>query len=168
MVFYQKYSHICMKILDLQFLCILIVGTVAALIAAFFPLNVIIELVNIGTLSAFIFLALSIIILRKQHPEIPRKFKCPLVPVIPILSIVFCSFLIFQLSHTTLERFGISLMIGLAVYFAYGMKNSNLRKYDGDSRLNLKFMINNIQKLNYSYFKTIFNHISYLRGSKKL
>lgn len=149
-------------------LCILIVGTVAALIAAFFPLNVIIELVNIGTLSAFIFLALSIIILRKQHPEIPRKFKCPLVPIIPILSIVFCSFLIFQLSHTTLERFGISLIIGLAVYFSYGMKNSNLRKYDGDSRLNVKFLINNIQKLNYSYFKTFFKNIIYLRGSKKL
>ncbi len=106
---------------------ILIVGAVASIIAAFFPLSTIIELVNIGTLSAFIFLALSIIILRRQQPDIPRKFKCPLVPVVPILSIIFCLFLIFQLSSTTFERFMVSLIIGLAVYFAYGSRNSKLK-----------------------------------------
>ncbi len=106
---------------------ILIVGAIASIIAAFFPLSTIIELVNIGTLSAFIFLALSIIILRKQQPDIPRKFRCPLVPVVPILSIIFCAFLIFQLSTTTLERFLVSLVIGLAVYFAYGARNSKLK-----------------------------------------
>ena len=105
----------------------IIVGAVASIIAAFLPLSVIIELVNIGTLSAFIFLALSIIILRKQQPDIERKFKCPLVPVIPVLSIIFCVFLIFQLSSTTLERFAVSLIIGLAVYFAYGSRKSKLR-----------------------------------------
>ena len=105
----------------------IIVGAIASIIAAFLPLSVIIELVNIGTLSAFIFLALSIIILRKQQPDIERKFKCPLVPVIPVLSIIFCVFLIFQLSSTTLERFAVSLIIGLAVYFAYGSRKSKLR-----------------------------------------
>lgn len=105
----------------------IIVGAVASIIAAFLPLSIIIELVNIGTLSAFIFLALSIIILRKQQPDIERKFKCPLVPVIPVLSIIFCVFLIFQLSITTLERFAVSLIIGLTVYFAYGSRNSRLR-----------------------------------------
>ena len=105
----------------------IIVGIIASIIAAFLPLSVIIELVNIGTLSAFIFLALSIIILRKQQPDIERKFKCPLVPVIPFLSIIFCVFLIFQLSVTTLERFAASLIIGLAVYFAYGSRKSKLR-----------------------------------------
>jgi len=106
---------------------VIIVGVIASLIAAFLPLGLIIELVNIGTLSAFIFLALSIIILRRERPDIPRKFKCPLVPVIPILSILFSSFLIFQLSSTTLERFAISLIIGLIVYFVYGHRNSKLR-----------------------------------------
>jgi len=106
---------------------VIIVGAIASLIAAFLPLGLIIELVNIGTLSAFIFLALSIIILRRDRPDIPRKFKCPLVPVIPILSILFSSFLIFQLSSTTLERFAISLIIGLIVYFVYGHRNSKLR-----------------------------------------
>ena len=105
----------------------IIVGAVASIISAFLPLSVIIELVNIGTLSAFIFLALSIIILRKQQPDIERKFRCPLVPLIPVLSIIFCVFLIFQLSATTLERFAVSLIIGLAVYFAYGFRKSKLK-----------------------------------------
>jgi len=106
----------------------LIVGSIAAVIASFFPLSFIVELVNIGTLAAFIFLALSIIILRRQQPEIPRKFKCPLVPVVPLLSIIFCGFLIFQLKINTLEYFAVSLVIGLAVYFIYGANNSKLRK----------------------------------------
>lgn len=112
---------------------ILIVGAIAAIIAAFFPLNAIIELVNIGTLSAFIFLAISIVILRKQQPEVERKFKCPMVPVVPILSIVFCLFLILQLSSATLEYFAVSLIVGLSVYFAYGARNSKLNKEDSNT-----------------------------------
>ena len=111
---------------------IILVGIVAALIAAFVPLAVIIELVNIGTLSAFIFLALSVIILRRQQPDIPRGFKCPFVPVIPIISILACLFLIAQLSSTTLQRFIISLIIGVSVYFAYGMHNSKLHNSEDD------------------------------------
>ncbi len=67
---------------------IILVGTVAALIAAFIPLALIIELVNIGTLSAFIFLAISVIVLRRSQPDIPHGFKCPLVPIIPLISII--------------------------------------------------------------------------------
>lgn len=98
---------------------IVIVGAIGSIIASFFPFNAIVELVNIGTLIGFIFLAVSLILLRRQHPDIPRKFKCPLVPVVPILSIIFCVFLIFQLSHTTLERFAISLVVGATFYFVY-------------------------------------------------
>lgn len=105
---------------------ILLVGVVASLIAAFVPLAAIIELVNIGTLSGFIFLAIAIIILRKQNPEIKRGFKCPFVPVVPILSIISCLFLITQLSTTTLEYFVVSLIVGVSVYIVYGMKNSKL------------------------------------------
>ena len=109
---------------------IMLVGTVAASIAAFLPLALIIELVNIGTLSAFIFLAISVIVLRRQQPDIPRGFKCPLVPWIPIISIISCLFLITQLSSTTLQRFAISLIIGVSVYLVYGMHNSKLHKPD--------------------------------------
>jgi len=114
----------------------LIVGAIAAFFASFFPLAIIVKLVNIGTLSAFIFIALSIIILRKQRPDIPRKFKCPLVPVIPVLSIIFCGCLIYNLDISTLERFAVSVLIGLAVYFAYGQRNSKLgekRKIYGEN-----------------------------------
>jgi basic amino acid/polyamine antiporter, APA family len=106
---------------------ILLVGVVASFIAAFVPLSAIIELVNIGTLSGFIFLAISIIILRKQNPDLERGFKCPFVPVVPILSIVSCLFLITQLSLKTIEYFIISLIIGFSVYMVYGLKNSRLQ-----------------------------------------
>jgi len=106
----------------------LIVGAIASFFASFFPLTLIIKLVNVGTLSAFIFIALSIIILRKQRPDIPRKFKTPLVPIIPILSIIFCAGLIYNLDISTLERFAVSLIIGLAVYFAYGARKSKLKQ----------------------------------------
>ncbi len=118
---------------------IILVGTVASLIAAFIPLAAIIELVNIGTLSGFIFLAIAIIILRKQNPEIERGFKCPLVPIIPILSIISCIFLITQLSTTTLGYFVLSLIVGFSVYLIYGLKNSKLHKGKniiGDVELN--------------------------------
>lgn len=131
----------------------LIVGAIAATIASFFPLNLIVELVNIGTLSAFIFLAISIIILRKEQPDIERKFKCPLVPVIPLLSIIFCGFLIFQLKYTTLEYFAVSLIVGLSVYFIYGSKNSKLRNkgvnnenYEYYELNGYKFLKENIKK----------------------
>ena len=111
---------------------IILVGTVAALIAAFIPLALIIELVNIETLSAFIFLAISVIVLRRSQPDIPRGFKCPLVPIIPLISIISCLFLITQLSSTTLQRFAISLIIGVSVYFLYGMRKSKLNNSEGD------------------------------------
>lgn len=106
---------------------ILLVGVIASFIAAFIPLAAIIELVNIGTLSGFIFLAISIIILRKENTHLERGFKCPFVPVIPILSIVSCLFLITQLSLKTIEYFIISLIIGFSVYMVYGIKNSRIQ-----------------------------------------
>jgi APA family basic amino acid/polyamine antiporter len=119
---------------------IFLVGTIAAFIAAFIPLALIIELVNIGTLSAFIFLATSVIVLRKQQPDIPRGFKCPLVPVVPIISIISCLFLITQLSSTTLQRFAISLIIGVSIYFLYGMRNSKLNNNERDDLNGVKLI----------------------------
>jgi len=98
---------------------IVLVGTIAALISAFLPLEGIFELVNISALSAFIFLALSVIILRRQRPDIPRKFKCPLVPIIPVISIIASLGLITQLKFITIEVFALWLLTGLAFYFMY-------------------------------------------------
>jgi APA family basic amino acid/polyamine antiporter len=104
---------------------ILIVGIISAFVSGFFPLGDIFELVNIAALSAFIFLAISILYLRKSHPDIPRKFRCPLVPAIPIASIIACVALISQLTTLTIELFAIWLIMGLVVYFVYrNYKNS--------------------------------------------
>lgn len=98
---------------------ILLVGIIAALISAFLPLEGIFELVNISALSSFIFLALSVIILRRERPDIQRKFKCPLVPVVPIVSIIASLGLITQLKPLTIEIFSVWLIAGLAFYFTY-------------------------------------------------
>ena len=84
---------------------ILLVGALATIVAAFFSMDSIFELVNVGALSAFIFLAISVLILRYQKPEIKRAFKCPLVPVVPILSIIFSVSLIAQLEVNIIEIF---------------------------------------------------------------
>ncbi len=108
---------------------IILVGVMAAIIAAFFSLDSIFELVNVGALSAFIFLALSIIILRKEQPYMERSFKCPLVPAIPILSIILSLALISQLKVHIIQIFIVWLVLGVVVYFAYG-KYRGLFRHD--------------------------------------
>jgi APA family basic amino acid/polyamine antiporter len=105
---------------------ILIVGIVASFIAAFLPITALAELVNIGTLAAFIIVSASIIILRRQRPELKRPFKTPLVPLVPVLAIIFCFFLVTELPTITHIRFVIWLAIGLLIYYFYGRKNSLL------------------------------------------
>lgn len=108
---------------------ILIVGGISAVISAFFPLGEIFELVNIAALSAFIFLAISVIYLRKSHPHIERKFKCPLVPVVPVASVIACLALITQLKTLTIEIFLVWLVLGVVIYFSY-RKYKNSKKED--------------------------------------
>ncbi len=105
---------------------ILIVGIFASVLAAFLPITDLAELVNIGTLAAFIIVSAAIIILRKQRPDLKRSFKTPLVPLIPILAIIFCFFLVTQLPSITHIRFILWLIIGLFIYYFYGRKNSLL------------------------------------------
>lgn len=105
---------------------IVLVGIVAMVIAAFFPIKDIAELVNIGTLAAFIIVSASVIVLRRQRPDLKRPFKTPLVPYVPILSIIFCLFLVAELPTVTHLRFVAWLAIGLAIYYFYGRKKSHL------------------------------------------
>lgn len=106
--------------------CTIITGIVTSIIAGFLPLGMIMDLCNIGTLSAFIFVSLGVIILRKTMPNIERKFKCPGVPFTPILTVVFCFYLMTSLPAVTWIRFAIWTGIGALIYFMYGMKNSTL------------------------------------------
>lgn len=104
------------------------VGIIFGLIAAMVPLDVLAELVNIGTLAAFSLVSLAVIILRKKRPDLHRAFRCPGVPVIPALAIIFCLVLMSFLSWHTWLAFGIWLLIGLAVYFLYARQRSLLNQ----------------------------------------
>ena len=105
---------------------IIVVGIVGSIIAAFLPITELAELVNIGTLAAFIIVSAAIIILRIQKPDIERPFKTPFVPLVPILAILFCLFLVTELPTITHIRFLVWLAIGLVIYYFYGRKNSLL------------------------------------------
>ncbi|MCX7207948.1 MAG: amino acid permease [Proteobacteria bacterium] len=105
-----------------------LIGAIIALIAGLVPLHTLAELVNIGTLAAFSLIAIAVVVLRKREPDLPRKFVCPGVPYIPALAVIFCVFLMTQLSAITWLCFVIWLAIGLMVYFGYSRRHSLLHK----------------------------------------
>jgi basic amino acid/polyamine antiporter, APA family len=107
-------------------------GVVVALIAAFLPLNELAELVNIGTLFAFVLVAVGVVILRRTRPDLPRSFRVPWVPVIPVLSVLASVYLMLNLPALTWIRFLIWMALGLVVYFLYGHRRSRLAT--GDDR----------------------------------
>ncbi|NOV24899.1 amino acid permease [Cupriavidus necator] len=102
------------------------VGLVFAAIAALVPLNVLAELINIGTLAAFTLISVAVLVLRKTRPELPRAFRCPGAPVVPLLSIGFCLFLMAHLQALTWTAFLIWLAVGLVIYFLYARRNAVL------------------------------------------
>lgn len=104
------------------------IGIIFGVIAALVPLNVLAELMNIGTLAAFCLVAVAVIVLRKKRPKLPRAFKCPWVPLVPILSIIFCVTLMTYLQWHTWLAFAIWLLIGACIYFLYSRKNSLLNQ----------------------------------------
>ncbi|WP_242223271.1 amino acid permease [Bacillus cereus group sp. BfR-BA-01380] len=111
-----------------------ITGIVAALISGLVDLSVLAHLVNIGTLSAFALVAVAVIVMRKTHPDLPRAFKAPLVPILPALTVIFCVYLMLQLPAITWKSFGIWMIIGIGVYFLYSRKNSVLHKESDDKK----------------------------------
>jgi len=104
------------------------VGLVFGLMAALVPLNVLAELINIGTLSAFCLIALAVIVLRRTRPNLRRGFRCPAVPLVPALAILMCLLLMTFLQATTWIAFGAWLLLGLAVYFGYSRRRSLLHR----------------------------------------
>jgi basic amino acid/polyamine antiporter, APA family len=104
----------------------LILGALTAVVAGLTPISEVAELVNIGTLSAFILICGSIIVLRKRQPHLERSFRTPWVPFTPIVGIIFSIWLITKLPEVTWLRFVIWLVIGLIVYFSYGKRHSKL------------------------------------------
>ena len=107
-------------------------GLMAAAFAAFIPLSELAELVNIGTLFAFLLVNLGVIVLRRTKPDLDRPFRVPLVPVVPLIGAALCIYLMTQLSGATWWRFGIWLVIGLVIYFAYSRTHSTLQRAAAD------------------------------------
>ena len=106
----------------------ILTGLAVGITAMFTTIDEMVDLTNIGTLFAFILVCIGILILRKKEPDRPRAFKTPWVPVIPVLGIIACLYLILGLPWITYIRFIIWLLVGLVVYFAYGYKKSKLHK----------------------------------------
>jgi len=98
--------------------------------AAFVPGDVVGDMTSIGTLFAFMLVCVAVIILRKTNPELPRQFKTPLVPLVPILGVLVCGAMIFGLGWTNWLRLGGWLAIGFVIYFVYSKKNSHLNNPD--------------------------------------
>lgn len=106
----------------------ILTGIFVALLGGFLPLRILAELVNIGTLFAFVVVCVAVLIMRKTHPEAERPFKAPLFPFVPIMGIITCLILMFSLPEENWLRLFVWLAIGFAIYFLYSVKHSKLRK----------------------------------------
>lgn len=104
----------------------ILVGVFVALLSGFLPLDALLHLTNIGTLFAFVIVCASVLIMRKTNPAAARPFRCPLVPVIPILGILCCLMLMFSLPAANWYRLLGWLALGLVIYFGYGRYHSTL------------------------------------------
>ncbi|MFE9678936.1 amino acid permease [Streptomyces sp. NPDC006259] len=109
----------------------ILLGVLIAILAGFTPLSELAELVNIGTLFAFVVVAIGVIILRRTRPDLPRAFRTPWVPILPILSVLASLWLMLNLPAETWLRFAIWMVIGFVVYFLYGRSHSRLGRGEG-------------------------------------
>src|SRR5579863_8439834 len=102
----------------------ILTGACVAAMGAFLPLRFLAELVNIGTLLAFVIVCTAVLIMRRTHPEVRRPFRAPLGSAVPVLGILCCLLLMFSLPVANWVRLFVWLLIGLAIYFSYGIRHS--------------------------------------------
>lgn len=106
----------------------LALGVFTALVAGLFPLDEVAKLVNIGVLSAFVVICSAVLVLRRRKPDLPRAFRTPWVPLIPVVGIGFSIWLLTELAALTWLVFLAWVAVGLVVYFAYGIRHSRLAR----------------------------------------
>lgn len=103
-------------------------GILVSAFAGFIPVNVVGEMSSIGTLFAFVLVSAGVLVLRKTQPDAPRSFRTPWVPVVPILGIIICCYLMYALPLDTWIRLFVWMVIGVVIYFAYSRHHSKLNK----------------------------------------
>jgi APA family basic amino acid/polyamine antiporter len=106
----------------------IILGSLIAVLAALVPLNEIVQLVNIGTLFAFVLVNIGVIVLRRTRPDMPRPYRVPWSPLLPVLGIAFAVYLMADLPLGTWIRFVVWLALGMLIYVLYGYRNSRVRR----------------------------------------
>src|SRR5436309_5902757 len=113
----------------------ILTGCFVGILASFLPLRILAELVNIGTLLAFIIVCAAVLIMRRTNPDLHRPFKAPLFPFVPIAGIAICLLLMLSLPSENWYRLIIWLIIGFCIYFTYGRKHSALRERNKNQRV---------------------------------
>jgi APA family basic amino acid/polyamine antiporter len=108
----------------------ILTGVFVAVFAAFANIDEAVELTNIGTLFAFVLVAVGVLVLRYKDPHRERPFRVPFAPWTPLIAIAACTFLMIKLPLVTWIRFGVWLVIGAVIYFGYGYRHSRLRQGD--------------------------------------
>src|SRR5947208_244733 len=104
----------------------ILTGVLVAIVAALFPLRILAELVNIGTLMAFVIVCAAVWVMRRTNPQLPRPFRTPLVPLVPLLGMGMNFWLMYSLGWENWVRLVVWLLIGLLIYFFYGRKRSTM------------------------------------------
>jgi amino acid transporter len=107
-----------------------IVALLISVLAGLIPINFLAEMTSIGTLVAFLVVSIGVIILRVTHPELPRGFKVPLFPVTPVLSVVGCLWIIYNLRLPTIVVFLVWVAVAMVWYFLYGRGHSHLGRHE--------------------------------------
>ncbi len=106
----------------------LVIGVTTAVLAGLIPLSALAELVNIGTLFAFVVVSAGVIILRRTRPDLQRTFRVPWVPVLPLLSVLSCVYLMLNLPIETWLRFAVWMAVGVVLYWLYGSRRSRVAR----------------------------------------
>ncbi|HTE06303.1 MAG TPA: amino acid permease, partial [Planctomycetota bacterium] len=104
----------------------ILIGLFVSLMTGFLPIGFLLHLTNIGTLLAFVIVCAAVLIMRKTNPDAARPFRCPMVPLVPVLGILTCLMLMFSLPSDNWWRLGAWLLIGFVIYFGYGRRHSVL------------------------------------------
>lgn len=112
----------------------IIAGVGVALMSGFVPFATLGHLVSIGTLFAFVLVSIGVVVLRRTRPDLPRAFRAPAVTLVATLSVLLCGYLMLNLTGETWVRFGVWMVIGVVVYFAYGVRRSNLAREEAGEK----------------------------------